>query len=173
MSAPKTRKQREKYEIYPLSVRLEAVRLVESGLLHRQVQQQLGVSHATLAQWLRRHGSAVYQRMKRQLFTAAQKHAIVRELLDGRLDEGAALLKYGLRHAGTLRGWVAAHQAAAAAAAPVPPPDEDAPPGAAGTLAAQLRQAQWQIEALHTLIDQAEAAYKIDIRKKAGAKPSK
>ena len=40
-------------------------------------------------------------------------------------------------------------------------------------LAAQLRQAQWQIEALHTLIDQAEATYCTDIRKKTGAKPSK
>ncbi|TDN38714.1 hypothetical protein E4631_22565 [Hymenobacter sp. UV11] len=60
----------------------------------------------------------------------------------------------------------AAYQAAQA----VPPSAPD-PPAAAG-LAAQLRQAQWRIEALHTLIDQAEATYKIDIRKKAGAKPS-
>ena len=54
-------------------------------------------------------------------------------------------------------------------------PAPDPPAEAAGTadLAAQLRQAQWQIEALHTLIDQAEATYKIDIRKKGGAKPSK
>jgi hypothetical protein len=51
---------------------------------------------------------------------------------------------------------------------------EPEPPAEANAgLAAQLRQAQWQIEALHTLIDQAEAAYKIDIRKKGGAKPSK
>ena len=50
---------------------------------------------------------------------------------------------------------------------PDPPVDTRAP------LVAHLRQAQWQIEALHTLIDQAEAAYRIDIRKKAGAKPSK
>jgi hypothetical protein len=65
---------------------------------------------------------------------------------------------------------VAAYRASEAlllAAEPEPPADANA------GLAAQLRQAQWQIEALHTLIDQAEAAYKIDIRKKAGAKPSK
>jgi len=43
----------------------------------------------------------------------------------------------------------------------------------AAVLAAQLQQAHWQLEALHTLIDQAEAAYRIAIRKKAGAKPSK
>ena len=46
-------------------------------------------------------------------------------------------------------------------------------PSEAALLAAQLQQAQWQLEALHTLIDQAEATYRIAIRKKAGAKPSK
>ena len=63
---------------------------------------------------------------------------------------------------------MAAQQAAEAAATP---PPEPVPDEAAG-LAAPLRQAQRPSEALHTLIDQAEAAYKIDIRKKAGAKLS-
>ena len=113
--------------------------------------------------------------MRRKLFTPTQKHQIVRELLDGRLSEDEALLKYGLRLKSTLREWVAAYRAAEAS-----PPSVPDPPAAAGEaaglaagLAAQLRQAQWQIEALHTLIDQAEATYKIDIRKKGGAKPSK
>ena len=69
-----------------------------------------------------------------------------------------------------LRKWVADYRASEAlllTAEPDPPADASAP------LATQLRQAQWQIEALHTLIDQAEATYRIDIRKKAGAKPSK
>ena len=74
----------------------------------------------------------------------------------------------------TLRAWVAAQTAADATALPPqePSPDPADLPEAA-TLATQLRQAQWQLEALHTLIDQAEATYRIDIRKKAGAKPSK
>ena len=109
--------------------------------------------------------------MRRKLFTPTQKHQIVRALLDGRLSEDEALLKHGLRLKSTLRGWVAAHQAAEAA--PPSVPDPPAVTGECATLAAQLRQAQWQIEALHTRIDQAEAAYKIDIRKKAGARPSK
>ena len=163
--------RRAKNENYPIPFRKEAVRLVEAGNAQRVVRQQLGISAATLQLWLRAYGSAVYQHMKRKLFTAAQKHQIVRELRDGRLTENEALLKYGLRLKSTLRAWVAAQQAAEAAA---PPPEPMAPPPTeAAGLAAALRQAQWQIEALHTLIDQAEAAYKIDIRKKAGAKPSK
>ena len=60
----------------------------------------------------------------------------MRELHAGHLGEDEALLKYGLRLKSALREWVAAQQARGAAA-----------------LAAQLRQARWQLGALHTLID--------------------
>lgn len=162
--------RRAKNENYAIAFRQEAVKLVESGLSQRVVMQRLGISHATLLAWLRQYGTAVYSQMRRKLFTTTQKHQIARELLDGRLSEDEALLKYGLRLKKTLREWVAAYRASEAqvpAAAPDPPAD------ASAALAAQLRQAQWQIEALHTLIDQAEATYRIDIRKKGGAKPSK
>ena len=131
----------------------------------------LGVARVTLIEWLRRYGTAAYARMKRKIFTPAQKHAVARELRAGWLSEDEALLKYGIGEKKTLRGWVAAQQAAEAVAAAPDPPAAPAPAGS--DLAAGLRQAQWQIEALHTLIDQAEAAYKIDIRKRGGAKPSK
>ena len=163
--------RRAKNENYAIAFRQEAVRLVESGLSQREVIQRLGINHASLQAWLKQYGTAVYSPMRRKLFTPKQKHQIVRALLDGRLSEDEALLKHGLRLKSTLREWVAAYQAAEA----MPPsvPDPPAAAGEAAGLAAQLRQAQWQIEALHTLIDQAEAAYKIDIRKKGGAKPSK
>lgn len=163
--------RRAKNENYAIAFRQEAVRLVESGLSQREVIQRLGINHASLQAWLKQYGTAVYSQMRRKLFTPTQKHQIVRELLDGRLSEDEALLKYGLRLKSTLREWVAAYQAAEAAPPSVPDPPATA--GEAAGLAAQLRQAQWQIEALHTLIDQAEATYRIDIRKKGGAKPSK
>jgi len=163
--------RRAKNENYAIAFRQEAVRLVESGLSQREVIQRLGINHASLQAWLKQYGTAVYSQMRRKLFTPTQKHQIVRELLDGRLSEDEALLKYGLRLKSTLREWVAAYRAAEAS--PPSVPDPPAAAGEAAGLAAQLRQAQWQIEALHTLIDQAEATYKIDIRKKGGAKPSK
>ena len=167
--------RRTKNENYPLAFRQEAVRQVESGLLQREVRERLGISTATMALWLKRYGTHVYHGMKRKLFTPAQKQQIVRELLDGRLSESEALVKYELRTKNTLREWVAAYQAQQATA---PPPAADPAPAGhesqdVAALRAQLRQAQWQVEALYTLIDQAEATYKIDIRKKGGAKPSK
>ena len=163
--------RRAKQAHYPISFRLEAVRRVEAGEIQQVLAAELGVARITLIEWLRRYGTAAYARMKRKVFTPAQKHAIARELRAGRLSEDEALLKYGLRLKSTLREWVAAYRAAEAS--PPSVPDPPAAAGEAGGLAAQLRQAQWQIEALHTLIDQAEATYKIDIRKKGGAKPSK
>ena len=91
------RKERQKYEIYSMAVRLEVVQLIESGYLHRQVQQQFGVSHATVWKWFQLYGSSVYHQIKCTRFTSAQKQHIARELLDGRLREEETLLKYGLR----------------------------------------------------------------------------
>jgi len=161
--------RRAKNEKYAIAFRQEAVRLVESGLSQREVIQRLGINHASPRAWLKQYGTALYSQMRRKLFTPTQKHQIARELLDGRLSGNEALLKYGLRPKSTLRAWVAAHQATEAVPSSVPDPPTDE----ATRLAAQLRQARWQIEALHTLIDQAEANYHIDIRKKDGAKPSK
>ncbi len=110
-------------------------------------------------------------------FTQAQRDAVAQQLLDGRLTPDEALRKHGLRLKRTLREWVSAYQTAQAATAPPAPVRVTAPPplptGDAATLAAQLHQAQWQLQALELLIDQAEARYHIDIRKKGGAKPSK
>ena len=161
---------RSKNAHYAISVRKEAVRLVESGLSQQAVRQQFGVGHMTLLAWLQRYGTAVYAQMRRKQFTAAQKQHISKELLDWRLSEDEALLKYELRLKKTLRQWVAAYRASEVLLLTA---ELDPPADASSPLAAQLRQAQWQIEALHTLIDQAEAAYRIDIQKKTGAKPSK
>ena len=165
--------RRAKQAHYPISFRLEAVRRVEASEIQRVLAAELGVARIILIEWLRRYGTAAYARMKRKMFTPAQKHAIARELRAGRLSEDEALLKYGIGEKKALRVWVAARQAAEAAAVAAAPDPPASPTPAGSELAAELRRAQWQIEALHTLIDQAEAAYKIDIRKKGGAKPSK
>jgi len=171
MSQPNQPRHLGKNAHYPIAFRRQAVQLVESGIPQADVVQQLGMSLSTLKGWLQQYGTVVYAHMRRKLFTPAQKHQIARELLDGRLSEEEALLKYDLRLKSTLRGWVAAFQAQEVSGPP--PLKAAAVTNEVVGLATQLQQAQWQIEALHTLIDQAEAAYHIDIRKKAGAKPSK
>jgi transposase len=93
MTAPEQAPRKSKNDHYTISVRLEAVRLVEPGLSQQAVRQQYGVGYMTLLAWLKRYGGAVYVQMRQQ-FTAAHKQHITRELLDGRLSEDEALLKY-------------------------------------------------------------------------------
>lgn len=174
MSAIEPLVRRAKNAHYPIAFRQEAVRLVRTGLSLQAVTGQFGLGKTTLRKWVRRAEAAPTLLMRSPRLTLTQKHQVVRELRDGRLTEDEALRKYGVCLKSTLRAWVAAQTAADAAARPPGEPSPD-PAGLPEVtrLATQLRQAQWQLEALHTLIDQAEATYRIDIRKKAGAKPSK
>ncbi len=152
------------------------MRAVEAGEQQRAVSARLGIHTSTLIDWLRHYGTSAYAQQKRRVFSPAFKRQVVDELLAGRPTYPEAQRKYGLRYGKTLRVWGAAHLAEPAVQAALPPP---APPAAAvpasptaAALAAQLQQARWQVDALTTLIEQAEATYRIDIRKKAGAKQS-
>ena len=172
--------RRSKNEHYPNAVRQQAVRLVEGGMPRRDVLRQFGMSATALRDWRRDYASGQLTcPMPFPRFTRAQRDHVAQQLLDGRLTPDEALRKHGLRLKRTLRIWVAEYQASQAAAqppAPVgaagPPPPASPDPRDAATLAAQLHQAQWQLKALELLIDQAEARYHIDIRKKGGAKRS-
>jgi transposase-like protein len=166
--------RRAKNAHYPLSFRQEALRLVAAGTAPSQVTAQLGLGPSTLQKWLRYARLAPTLPMRTPLFSPVQKHQIAREVRAGHLTEDETLRKYGLRLKRTLRRWVAEQIATEAADGPPSPPVTTSPtPAQAADLAAQVQQAQWQLEALHTLIDQAEATYHIAIRKKVGAKPSK
>jgi len=165
--------RRAKNAHYPISFRQEALALLQAGHSRRAVTAQLRLGATTLRKWVRYAQQAPTLPMRPPLFTPAQKHQIVRELRVGQLTEDEALRKYGLRLKRTLRRWVAEQAVAEAADVPAMPVATLPVTADAPTLTAQLQQARWQLEALHTLIDQAEATYHIQIRKKAGAKPSK
>lgn len=66
MTAPEQTPRRGKNDHYAVSVRQEAVQLVESGLSQRAVRQQLGVGRMTLLAWLQCYGTAVYAQMRRK-----------------------------------------------------------------------------------------------------------
>ena len=145
-----------------VTVRLQAVRLVEGRMPRRDVLQQFGISGTSLRDWRRDYASGqLTSPMPFPRFTQAQRDAVAQQLLDGRLTPDEALRKHGLRLKRTLREWVAAYQTAQAATPPLapapvrvrvtaPPP---LPTGDMATLAAQLHKAQWQLQALGLLID--------------------
>lgn len=172
---------RRRSEHYPIAVRLQAVRLFEGGMPRRAILSQFGVSATSLRDWRRAYAKGqLSSPMPSPRFTQAQRDQVAQQVLDGRLTPDEALRQCGLRLKRTLREWVAAYQATQALILPPTPVRVAPPPLLTGddrrdeaTLAAQLHQAQWQLQALEVLIDQAESRYKIDIRKKGGAKPSR
>ena len=157
-------RRRGRNEHYPITVRLQAVRLVEGRMPRRDVLQQFGISGTSLRDWRRDYASGqLTSPMPFPRFTQAQRDAVAQQLLDGRLTPDEALRKHGLRLKRTLREWVAAYQTAQAATPPLAPAPAPvrvrvtAPPplptGDMATLAAQLHKAQWQLQALELLID--------------------
>ncbi|WP_298737681.1 hypothetical protein [uncultured Chitinophaga sp.] len=153
-----------------------AVSSVEGGSSRRMVCEQYGVTIGTLAEWMRLYGSADYHAHKRRTFTHQQKRNIVRAITEHRLDiKEAAIANKTL--VDTIRKWIrtinrentelAVLNRSVMDEQPPATPEQDLK-----TLQQQLQEAQLKIAALETMIEIAEKQFKIEIRKKPGAKQS-
>jgi len=115
-------------------------------------------------------------------FDASLKRKIVEELYSGTVTRGELVKKYKLAGHGTVRWferWYEKEQKQMLPSALMEPdkePEEmitfSQQPQDAAVLAEELRLARLKIICLETMIDVAEQGLRIDIRKKAGAKPS-
>lgn len=115
-------------------------------------------------------------------FDASLKRKIVEELYSGTVTRGELVKKYQLSgHATVLwfERWYEREQKEMLPSALMEPDEEPEEkitfplqPQDAAVLAEELRLARLKIICLETMIDVAEQALSIDIRKKAGAKPS-
>ena len=153
-----------------------AVSSVESGISRKVICEQYAIALSTLDTWMRLYGSADYQAHKRRTFTHQQKSSIVRAITEGRLNikEAAAANSVPVD---TVRSWIrtinrenaelAVLNRAVMAQQPPASPAQDLK-----ALQQQLQEAQLKIAALETMVEIAEKQYKIEIRKKPGAKQS-
>lgn len=156
----------------------EAVAAVERGASRREVTACYGMSKSSLSEWMREYGSAAYQASIRPLSSADQR-SLVRAIEEGGMSVQKARKVFGLRSTDTVKRYL--RQAAKEKAelsrmaqlmdtnevriAPVDSTDVEA-------LKKALQEAELKIKALNTLIDVAEDQFKIDIRKKPGARQS-
>lgn len=149
---------------------------VEAGTSRKVISEQYGVSSGTIAAWMRLYGSAHYHAHKRRAFSYQQKRKIVRSITEGRLNIKEAASANGIP-AGTVRNWLRTinrentelavlNRSVMAQQPPASPPQD------LTTLQQQLQEAQLKIAALEIMIEIAEKQYKIEIRKKPGAKQS-
>ena len=153
-----------------------AVSSVEAGIRRKIVCEQYGVGLSTLDVWMRLYGSAHYHAHKRRAFTPQQKRNIVRAITEGRLNVKEAAIANSIA-VDTIQGWMriidqentelaVLNRSVMAQQLPA------SPSGDLKALQQQLQEAQLKIAALETMIEIAEKQFKIEIRKKPGAKQS-
>jgi len=153
-----------------------AVSSVEAGISRKSVCEQYNIALSTLNVWMRSYGSAHYHRHKRRSFTPQQKRNIVRAITEDRLSVKEAAIANSIS-VDAIRGWMRTinqentelavlNRSVMAQQLPV------SSPGDLKALQQQLQEAQLKIAALETMIEIAEKQFKIEIRKKPGAKQS-
>lgn len=153
-----------------------AVSSVEAGISRRIICEQYGVTLGTVAVWMRLYGSAHYHAHKRRTFSHQQKRNLVRAITEDRLSVKEAAVANGIP-ADTVRRWqrninrentelAVLNRSVMAQQAPADPGQD------LKALQQQLQEAQLKIAALETMIEIAEKQFKIEIRKKPGAKQS-
>ncbi len=142
-----------------------------------------GIPKTTIDTWMRQYGSAAWHKQKKQSFTALQKRAIVRAVMQGALTERAAMAQFGIKGHATIRHWkrAALLENTDLSVQNLLPLEEQITPSPTPTgnesaeikaLKKALEEAQLKVHALETLVDVAEEMFKIDIRKKPGARQS-
>ena len=162
------------------NLREEIIKEIESGVPRSVISYRYGISRARLSDWMTKHSSVEYQRMRQgKRLTDIEKRSIVRAVQQGSMTRHAARKTYGLGPT-VLARWLresvkenvelAVYDPFAMEKKPSEQPQEADPEKQA--LKKALEEAQLKISALNTLIDVAEDQFKIAIRKKAGAKRS-
>lgn len=160
---------------------MEIVESIENGLSRGDVVNRHGLARSTLSDWMREYGSAAYHARKQGHLSQQQKSSVVRAIEEGKMTVREAKVAYNISWTPTIIGWLREHRRKSEdlvgpnlptmskkTSKQKPVLNEDQ----LHQMARKLQEAELKIKALNTLIDIAEDRYKIDIRKKTGAKQS-
>jgi transposase len=158
----------------------EIVKLVEDGLRRREIVNQYSISRSTISAWMRDYGSAAYHASKQGHLTTTQKRSLLRAIEEGRMTIQEAKIAYNLSGTTMIQKWMRASKRENAellgSNKSAMDEEKDKQPDITDldnkALKQALEEAQLKIKALDTLIDIAEEKFKIQIRKKPGAKQS-
>ena len=165
----------KKSDRYPREVILEAVRLIESGVMLKDVASLYGMSGNTLHKWLTRYASPDYHPITNRSYKPSEKRSVLRAIESG-MSINEAATSFGISSGMVIRGWIKRASAENADLSAIirmkKPQKENLNHPDVKALEHQLAEAQLKIRALETMIDIAEEQLKIDIRKKSGAKQS-
>jgi transposase len=145
---------------------LAIVKEVEDGLSRKSACRKYGIAYITICNWLRLH-SAHYDAHKPPSYSMAFKRSIAQPILEGRMSVRQASVSNNIKTQ-TVSSWV--RQLKKQDSDLTAGKNSDKSSGDTMPSHDELRLAQLKIQALETMIDFAEEQFKINIRKKPGAK---
>jgi transposase len=156
----------------------QVVHAIERGASRGEVIKRYGMAKSTLSDWMREYGSASYHASLKPL-SSADRRSLVRAIQEGGMSLVEAKRVFNVKSTLIVKRYLREAEKEKAElgkicmlmdsneARPEPISSEDA-----AALKKALEEAELKIKALNTLIDVAEEQFKIDIRKKPGAKQS-
>ena len=158
--------------LYLESFKQEVVREAELEGSLAFVCQRHGISETTLQRWMSKYGSIAYQQGKSRRRSLSEREGIAREIVSGHISVEEAMLKYNAPERDTINQWIRQYKQrqqelivlpeAISSIAPESEPD--------AASSADLKAAELKIRALEIMLDIASKEFKVDIRKKFGAK---
>ena len=154
----------------------EIVDSVENGTPRLVLKERYGFSDSVLCNWMRKYGSAAYHQSKPRVYKPSEKRSVLRAIASG-MSVGQAMISFGIVSATSIRSWM---KAASKENDDLSLSNSDAMAKQVKTkesaevraLKEALAFAELKNVALNTMIDIAEKQFKIDIRKKSGARQS-
>jgi transposase-like protein len=132
------------------------------------------ISRRGLQKWMDQYGSVSYQLGKRKRRSLSEREGIAREIVSGHLSIKEAMLKYNASDVGTVNVWVRDYKKRQQDLLGLLPGSIDLsdgkPVGDGMASSSALKLAELKIRALEVMLDIASKEFKVDIRKKFGAK---
>ena len=156
----------------------EIVKAVERGATRSELIKRYGMAKSTLADWVREYGSPTYHASQKSL-CPADRRSLVRSVEEKSMTIHEAKLAFQLPSTKVVQRYLREAEKEKAELRRISllmakneTRSEAIPSDDAQALKKALEEAELKIKALNTLIDVAEEKFKIEIRKKPGAKQS-
>ena len=155
----------------------EIVKEIESGLPRQEAIVKYSVGKSTVNEWMLKYGSDQYHNTKRRTYSNVFKRQVVAVIKMKQMSYAEAMTAFNVKSIRSIREWVELSNNENADICILErdtmakEPNKNVEPTLEDITSA-LKLAELKIEALNTLIDIAEDQYKINIRKKSGAKQS-
>ncbi|HEX8607422.1 MAG TPA: transposase [Pedobacter sp.] len=155
-------------ETYKKSIVAE---IESEGHAIKMVCERHGLSVNTVNKWIESYASSTYFEQKKKRRSPAEKNKIVREIISERSTISDVQLKYGIDCRETINSWLREYRKAEQELSDLQ--QSDAIPEKELQLAEmqkELELGRLKIRALEVMVDIASDQFKVDIRKKFGAK---